>query len=57
MFSEKSDGSAGRVISWILPCGLNVYNTGLYLGRVSEERLVELHGTTDSTKIRLLPSD
>jgi hypothetical protein len=57
MYSDKSDGSAGRVLSWILPCGLNVYNTGLYLGRVSEERLVELHGTADTDKIRLVPED
>lgn len=55
--SEKSDGSAGRVLSWILPCGLNVCNTGLYLGGVSEERLVELHGATSSGSARLAPDD
>lgn len=56
MYSKKSEGSAGRVLSWILAGGLNVYSTGLYLGRVSEERLVELHGETDSNNIRLPPS-
>ena len=43
MYSNKVGGSAARFLSWILAGGLNVYNTGLYLGRVSEERLVELH--------------
>lgn len=55
MYSPKSQASAARVLSWILAGGLNVYNTGLYLGRVSEERLVELHGEVDSNNIRLPP--
>jgi len=56
MYSPKSQASAARVLSWILAGGLNVYNTGLYLGRVSEERLVELHGEIDSNNIRLPPN-
>jgi hypothetical protein len=56
MFSKKSEGSAARVLSWIHAGGLNVYNTGLYLGHVSEERLVELHGEKDPKNIRMPPS-
>ena len=48
MFSSKMHTSCARCISWILPNGFNFENTGLYLGRCPECRLVQLWGTTDT---------
>lgn len=39
--SNKMHCSAGRYIMWVLPCGLSVTSTPLFLGRVSEKALVE----------------
>ena len=43
-FSDKVNASAVRCISWSTPMGLSFEHTHLYLGRVSEKRLVELWG-------------
>ena len=43
-YSDKMHCSAGRYIMWVLPCGLSVTYTPLFLGRVSEKALVEYWG-------------
>ena len=43
-YSDKMHCSAGRYIMWVLPCGLSVTYTPIFLGRVSEKALVELWG-------------
>jgi hypothetical protein len=43
-YSDKMHCSAGRYIMWVLPCGLSVTYTPLFLGRVSEKALVEFWG-------------
>ena len=43
-FSDKVHHSAVRCISWSTPQGLSFEHTNLFLGRVSEKRLVELWG-------------
>jgi len=43
-YSDKMHCSAGRYIMWVLPCGLGVTYTPLFLGRASEKALVEYWG-------------
>ena len=43
-YSDKMHCSAARYIMWVLPCGLSVTCTPLFLGRVSEKALVEYWG-------------
>ena len=43
-YSDKMHCSAARYIMWVLPCGLSVTYTPLFLGRVSEKALVEYWG-------------
>ena len=43
-FSDKVHASAVRCISWSTPHGLSFEHTDLFLGRVSEKKLVELWG-------------
>ena len=43
-YSDKMHCSARRYIMWVLPCGLSVTYTPLFLGRVSEKALVEYWG-------------
>lgn len=43
-YSDKVHHSALRQISWSTPTGLNFEHTDLFLGRVSEKKLVELWG-------------
>jgi 5'-3' exonuclease len=45
-YSDKMKSSAARFIAWILPCGLSVTYTPLFLGRVSEKALVRYWGGT-----------
>lgn len=40
-YSDKMKASAARLIAWTLPCGMCVTATPLFLGRVSEKKLVE----------------
>lgn len=44
LYSDKMHCSAGRYVVWVLPCGLCVTCTPLFLGRVSEKALVEYWG-------------
>ncbi|KAL7501672.1 hypothetical protein ACHAWT_009484 [Skeletonema menzelii] len=43
-YSDKVHASAVRCISWSTPHGLSFEHTDLFLGRVSEKKLVELWG-------------
>ncbi len=43
-YSDKMHSSAARYIMWVLPCGLSVTYTPLFLGRASEKALVEYWG-------------
>lgn len=43
-YSDKVHASAVRCISWSTPMGLSYEHTDLFLGRVSEKKLVELWG-------------
>lgn len=43
-YSDKVHHSAVRCISWSTPMGLSFEHTNLFLGRVSEKKLVELWG-------------
>ncbi len=43
-YSDKMHSSAARYIMWVLPCGLSVTFTPLFLGRASEKSLVEYWG-------------
>ena len=43
-YSDKMHCSAGRYIMWVLPCGLSVTYTPLFLCRISEKALVEYWG-------------
>lgn len=43
-YSNKIHGSATRCITWSTPSGLTYDHTPMFLGRVSEKRLVELWG-------------
>ncbi len=44
LYSDKMHCSAARYIAWVLPCGLSITCTPLFLGRVSEKALVEYWG-------------
>jgi hypothetical protein len=56
MYSDKSHHSALRVLSWILPCGLNFEHTWLFLGRATEPALVSLWGSLVSkTPLEVVP--
>ena len=43
-YSDKMHASAVRCISWSTPMGLSYEHTDLFLGRVSEKKLVQLWG-------------
>mmetsp|Transcript_24054 Transcript_24054/g.47786 ORF Transcript_24054/g.47786 Transcript_24054/m.47786 type:complete len:222 (+) Transcript_24054:1633-2298(+) len=43
-YSDKMHCSAARYIMWVLPCGLSVTYTPVFLGRTSEKALVEYWG-------------
>ena len=47
-YSDKMHSSATRQICWITPSGLVFEHTGLYFGRITETKLVELWGRADS---------
>ena len=51
-YSDKVHASAVRCISWSTPHGLSFEHTDLFLGRVSEKKLVELWGP----RLRKCPS-
>ena len=44
MWSNKIHNSGVIIISWILPTGLNIEHTSMYITRTTETRLVELWG-------------
>ena len=47
MYSSKMHDSACRQITWMAPCGLTYEHTGLWFGRMTEQKLVELWGNTN----------
>ena len=46
-YSDKMHSSETRQICWITPSGLMFEHTGLYFGRITETKLVDIWGTTD----------
>ena len=43
-YSDKMKTSAARFVAWILPCGLSVTYSPLFVGRVSEKAMVKFWG-------------
>lgn len=50
MFSDKVGRGGGLMHAWVIPCGLAVFHTALYLGRLTEGALVSLSGENSYSK-------
>ena len=44
IWSDKIHNSGEWIITWILPIGLNIEHTSMYMAQTTETRLVELWG-------------